>query len=360
MTNEEKVLQQIPFIAVGFNKIYVALKDELDFQELGAILSQLVAAGKIQMTMSPKGDPEYSRLWNPAIDEEKKNLTHELNKRFAEGTIFYPRYDSYVANLGDNFINTEYEEVVASFAELNSEYALWHRNAKTNNTYPPKMHYLASSNVLAANIVAGLELAPEQVGYALEYEVIEAEPKKDKPNEMDAPKVLLDAILNYEDAVDYLQADMLEHFQKPYRQSMWAYQFGDRYMFDDADATAKWREFAKKANYVYFNGYDVMKTLIAVYTDILATPEDYKNKKVNVLNVYFGVKGEAYPELSKFSAAFDEEAKCAEADFNALLETLPLPEGVTMSYQYLTVEDAAEAFENEEKKAYIKNRYLGF
>jgi hypothetical protein len=51
--------------------------------------------------------------------------------------------------------------------------------------------------------------------------------------------------------------------------------------------------------------------------------------------------------------------KRVEAQFNEFLATLPLPEGTTLNYQYLTVEEVAEDL-SENVKEYIKNRYVGF
>ena len=363
LTQEEKVLkvlQQIPFVAASYRKIVDALKEVLPAEEVYMALGQLVAEGKITMAMNSKGDPEYSIKWNPQVDEERKLITREFNKRFNEKTIFFPRYEGYVANLEDNFFGEGYNELLDAYKELDLEYVKWHRNAKTGVVYPPKMHSLSSANVLAYNVLAGLELDSNQVEYGVEFEVIAAEPMRDRPEEISAPKAEFDAIVNYADAVDFVQADFLEHFYQPFRQSMWAYQFGTRYLFDNDEAVELWKAFARKANYVYFNGYDVLKTLVAIYSDILANPEDYQGKKVNLLNVVWNVSNDSYfKALANFQAAYDEEAKRAEVQFNEFLNTLPLPEGTTLSYQYLTVEEVADNL-SEEVKEYVKNRYVGF
>ena len=363
LTQEEKVLkvlQQIPFVAASYRKIVDALKDVLPAEEVYMALSQLVTEGKISMAMNAKGDPEYSIKWNTQVDEERKLITREFNKRFNEKTIFFPRYEGYVANLEDNFFGEGYNELLDAYKELDLEYVKWHRNAKTGVVYPPKMHSLSSANVLAYNVLAGLELDPNQVEYGVEFEVIAAEPMRDRPEEISAPKALFDAIVNYADAVDFVQADFLEHFYQPFRQSMWAYQFGTRYLFDNDEAVELWKAFARKANYVYFNGYDVLKTLVAIYSDVFANPEDYQGKKVNLLNVAWNVsKDSNFKALANFQASYDEEARRAEVQFNEFLNTLPLPEGTTLSYQYLTVEEVADNL-SEEVKEYVKNRYVGF
>lgn len=361
LTQEEKVLkvlQQVPFVAASHNKIVDALENEVTDQEVFLILSQLIAEDKVQMSMGPKG-PEYSKKWNPAVDEERKLVSRELNKRFAENSIFYPRYEGYVANIEDNFC-CDFEEAVNAFGELDSEYIKWHRNQKTGNVYPPKMHALNSANVLACNVLAGLGLDPAQVQYAAEFEVIAAEPMRDRPEEISAPKTLFDAIVNYSDAVEFVQTNFLEPFYQPFRQSMWAYQYGNRYLFDDEKAIEMWRSFAKKANYVYFDGYAVFKTMVAVYSDILANPDDYKGKKVSVLNINWNLSNEStYVNLLAFQKEYDAEGKRVEASFNEFLKDLPLPEGTTLDYQYLTLEDVAENL-SDDVKTYIKNRYLGF
>ncbi len=361
LTQEEKVLkvlQQVPFVAASHNKIVDALKDEVSDQEVFLILSQLIAEGKVQMSMGPKG-PEYSKKWNPAVDEERKLVSRELNKRFLENTIFYPRYEGYVANLEDNFCS-DYSDAFNAFGELDVEYVKWHRNAKTGNVYPPKMHALNSASVLTCNVLAGLGLDPSQVEYAVEFEVIAAEAMRDRPEEISAPKTLFDAIVNYSDAVEFVQTNFLEPFYQPFRQSMWAYQFGNRYLFDDENAIEMWRAFAKKANYVYFDGYAAFKTLVAVYSDILANQDDYKGKKVSVLNISWNLSNESeFKNLLEFQQEYDAEARRSEASFNEFLSELPLPEGTTLDYQYLTLEDVAENL-SDDVKEYIKNRYLGF
>ena len=95
LTQDEKVLkvlQQIPFVAASYRKIVDALKDELSAEEVYLALGTLVTEGKINMAMNSKGDPEYSIKWNPLVDEERKLIAREFNKRFEEKTIFYPRY----------------------------------------------------------------------------------------------------------------------------------------------------------------------------------------------------------------------------------------------------------------------------
>ena len=117
LTQEEKVLkvlQQIPFVAASYRKIVDALKDVLPAEEVYMVLGTLVAEGKINMAMNSKGDPEYSIKWNPQIDEERKLITREFNKRFNEKTIFLPRYEGYVANLEENFFGEGYNELLDS------------------------------------------------------------------------------------------------------------------------------------------------------------------------------------------------------------------------------------------------------
>lgn len=362
LTQDEKVLkvfQQIPFVAASYRKIVDALKDELSAEEVYLVLGSLVSEGKINMVINSKGDPEYSIKWNPQVDEERKLISREFNKRFDEKTIFFPRYEGYVANLQDNFCG-DYGEFLEAHKELNAEYAMWHRNAKSGVVYPPKLHSLSSANVLVFNVLAGLDLDPAQVSYANEFEVIAAEPMRDRPDEISAPKVQFDAIVNYADAIDFVQANYLEHFFAPFRQSMWAYQAGTRYLFDDENAINLWKAFSRKANYVYVDGYAILKSLVAIYSDVLAEPENYAGKKVTLLNIGFNVKTDSeFKALAEFQVAYDEEMKRVEAQFNEFLATLPLPEGTTLNYQYLTVEEVAEDL-SDNVKEYIKNRYVGF
>ena len=250
LTQEEKVikvLQQVPFVSAAHAKIVDAVKDELTDQDVYFILGQLISEGKIQMVTGKNG-PEYCRKWNSAIDEERKLVSREFNKRFDEKTIFYPRYEGYVANLEDNFFSDDYAYVLQSFKEFDSEYGCWHRNVKTGIVYPPKLHALNSASVLTCNILSGLGLDAEQVEYGVEFEVIAAEPMRDRPEEISAPKAQFDAIINHADAVEFVQTNFLEQFYQPFRQSMWAYQFGNRYLFDNDEAIELFREFAKKSS----------------------------------------------------------------------------------------------------------------
>lgn len=362
LTQEEKVikvLQQVPFVSAAHAKIVDAVKDELTDQDVYFILGQLISEGKIQMVTGKNG-PEYCRKWNSAIDEERKLVSREFNKRFDEKTIFYPRYEGYVANLEDNFFSDDYAYVLQSFKEFDSEYGCWHRNVKTGIVYPPKLHALNSASVLTCNILSGLGLDAEQVEYGVEFEVIAAEPMRDRPEEISAPKAQFDAIINHADAVEFVQTNFLEQFYQPFRQSMWAYQFGNRYLFDNDEAIELFREFAKKSAFVFFDGYQVFKTLVAIYSDILANPDDYKGKKVSLLNINWNLsENSQYANLLEFQKDYDEEGRRVEALFNELLAKLPLPEGTTMDFQYLTVEDV-NANLADDAKEYIKNRYLGF
>lgn len=362
LTQEEKnlmVLKQVPFVSVSQNKIADSLKGEISDNDLYLTLSSLVAEQKIQMVMGPKG-PEYSRKWNSQIDEERKSLTKELNKRFDEKTIFYPRYEGYVANVEDNFFNGNYHELLAAFGELNSEYVKWHRNSKSGVVYPPKMQALNSSSVVSCNLLQGMDLDPNQVEYAVEFEVIAAEAMKDRPEEISAPKVQFDAIVNYEDSVEFVQTNFLEHFYQPFRQSMWAYQYGSRYLFEDEKAIELWRAFVKKSNYVFFDGNAAIKTMIAIYSDILANPEDYKGKNVRVLNVNWNMNpNSTYTALASFQEEYLKEGKKSEEELNELLALLPLPEGTKLEYQFLTLEEVASNLP-EDAKNYIEKRYLNF
>lgn len=362
LTQEEKtikVLEQVPFVPASQTKIAEALKGIVTDAELFLILSALVAEGKVKMAMGQRG-PEFSRDWNKAIDEERKNVSRELNKRFDENTIFYPRFDGYVANLEDNFLGDNYADVVATFGTFDKEYSHWHKNAKSGVIYPPKMHALNSKAVLATNVVAGLGLAPEQVEYAVEFEVIEPEALKERPDEMSSPKAQFDAIIHYEDGFDFVQTNFLEPFYQPFRQSMWAYQYGDRYLFNDEEATRIFRDFAKKANFVFFDGYQTFKTIVAIYSDILANPEGYTGKKVNLLNMNWDLGNEsAYQAMKEFQNDYLAEGRRVEGLFNELLASLPLPEGTTFEFQFLTLSEVVENME-ENAKEYLTKRYLNF
>ena len=58
----------------------------------------------------------------PHISQIKSLITREFNKRFAEKTIFLPRYEGYVANLEENFFGEGYSELLDSYKELSDEY----------------------------------------------------------------------------------------------------------------------------------------------------------------------------------------------------------------------------------------------
>ena len=362
LTQEEKtqiVLDQIGFVAVPQNKINDLVKDDVNGAELFMILGTLAQEGKIVMSMGPKG-PEFSRKWDSKIDEERKALSRELNSRFTEETIFYPRFDGYVANIEDNFVGENYKDCLESYGELSHEYVKWHRNNKTGVVYPPKMHALNSSSVLTCNILAGLGLDPRQVQYASEYQIIASEPLKDRPNELSDPKTFFEAIVSYTDSVDFIQTSFLESFYQPFRQSMWAYQFGDRYLFENEEAIEKWREFARYVNGVHFDSIQAFKTMLAVYSDILANEDDYKGKSINVLSINFNLSEDSkYESLKKFLVEHEKEGRKFEKKLNDFLVTLPLPEGTTLTYQYLTVSDILENL-SDDVKEYITSRYLGF
>ena len=188
--NQEKelrVFNEVPFVSASQLKIADNIKDEINDQELFLILSTLVQEGKIQMNMGPKG-PEYSRKWNQAIDEERKQLSRVLNKRFGENVIFYPRYEGYVANVFDNFIDQEFCALFEAYKALSTEYVLWHKNAKTGVVYPPKMHSLNSANVLVYKMLKAAKANVTK--YSVELDVLQAEALKDKPEEIVTPKVL--------------------------------------------------------------------------------------------------------------------------------------------------------------------------
>ena len=88
--------------------------------------------------------------------------------------------------------------------------------------------------------------------------------------------------------------------------------------------------------------------------------ESYKGKKVVVKNLGFGVAQESeYKNLAEYQAQYDIEAKKIEALINEELQYLPLPEGITLEYKYVKLEEVAETLEGSAKE-YIVNRYLGF
>lgn len=362
LNQEEKnliVLQQIPFVAASYRKIIDALKDVLPAEDVFLALGTLVGEGKITMAISPKGDPEYSIKWNPQIDEERKLVTREFNKRLNENTIFYPRYESYVANLEENFIDGNYSSLIEAYGKLDTEYTKWHRNAKTNTAYPPKLHSLTAAGVLAYNVYKSLEEKGATYEYGVELDVISPEAMKDRPDEINAPKAVFNEVITTENEVTFVLADVLDHFHQQYRQNMWAYQFGTRYLFDNEGVNI-WRNFAKKANYVYFNGYDTFRAILAAYTAVVTNPEQYSCKNITIESLVWNVsKDSNFTSLANFQASHDEEAKRAEKDFNELLSELPLPENTTITYKYSTVEEKVETL-NDNTKEYIRNRYIGF
>lgn len=354
-----KVLQQVPFVSVTQVKLSEVLKGVVSDIELLQILNELVVEGVVEMNLGQRG-PEFKRRWNSSIDEERKALSKELNSRFPSDTIFLPRYEGYVANATDNFLDGVCSDAFEAFGEFNDEYVRWHRNAKTNVLYPPKMYALNSSCVLTCNVLNGMRIDPSQVEYAVEFEVIAPEEMKDRPGEMSAPKAFFDCIVNYQDAVEFVQTNFLDAFFCPFRQSMWAYQFGSRYLFEDENAIEIWRDAARRAHFVFFDGYETLKTLIAMYSDILANPEDYQNKAVKLINMNWKTSVDTkYKAIGSFMQDYLEEGKKAEQFFNGILANLPLPEGTTLSFEFMTIEDILESLD-EEAKAYITNRYLNF
>ncbi len=357
LEKELKVFNEVPFVAAPQIKIAENIKNEINDQELFLILSSLVQEGKIQMTMGPKG-PEYSRKWNQAIDEERKQLSRVLNKRFDENVIFYPRFEGYVANVFDNFIDEEYQVVLDAYEALNNEYVLWHKNAKTGVVYPPKMHNLNSASVLVYNM---LKAANANVSkYAVELDVLQAEALKDKPEELVTPKVLFDAVVETETTVEFVQGNFLEHYLSPFRQSLWAYQFGNRYLFEDEHTINALREIAKHTNFVCVDGMNLIKELTAICTEIFNNTENYKGKKVVIKNLGFCVKPDSeYTALAEFQAQYNAECEKLEKLINEELQYLPLPEGITLEVKYAKVCHEVETLEGNAKE-YIVNRYLGF
>ena len=358
--NQEKelrVFNEVPFVSASQLKIADNIKDEINDQELFLILSTLVQEGKIQMNMGPKG-PEYSRKWNQAIDEERKQLSRVLNKRFGENVIFYPRYEGYVANVFDNFIDQEFCALFEAYKALSTEYVLWHKNAKTGVVYPPKMHSLNSANVLVYNMLKAAKANVTK--YAVELDVLQAEALKDKPEEIVTPKVLFDAVVETENTVEFVQGNFLEHFLSPFRQSLWAYQFGNRFLFEDEHTINAIRELAKHTNFVCVDGVNLLKELTAVCTEIYNNTENYKGKKVVIKNLTFCVKPDSeYQALAEYQAQYNAEAERLAAKFNEELQYLPLPEGISLEVKFAKVCEESEKLEPEAKE-YIVNRYLGF
>ena len=66
-----------------------------------------------------------------------------------------------------------------------------------------------------------------------------------------------------------------------------------------------------------------------------------------------------YKNLAEYQVQYDIEAKKLEALINEELQYLPLPEGITLEYKYVKVEEVTETLEDSAKE-YITNRYLGF
>ena len=355
----EKILNLIPFTPTSQGKLSMALKGEVSEQDLFLTLSGMVQDGLVQLNMGVKG-PEYFRKWDSNIDVERKALSKELNTRFDESVIFYPRFDGYTANLRDNLLLKDLNEIEASYQDISEEYSMWHRNAKSGVVYPPKLHAINSSNVLGLNIIAGLGVDPSQVDYAIEFEALASEQMHDRPNEISSPKAFFEALIHYDDSVDFVQTKFLEQFYQPTRPSLWAYQYGDRFLFDNEESAELIRNFAKKLHTVYFDSTDLMKTIVAVYSDILASPEEYNNKKVNLIQICFSLSEDTKFKLLKNCLdKYVAEARTLEQEVNELLSKLALPEGVSIEYQFLLVDDVVNNL-TEEAQEYIKKRYIGF
>ena len=353
-----RVLELIPFSPTSQSKLSFALREEVNDTELFLVLSSLVQDGEVLMSMGVKG-PEYYRKWNLEIDEERKRLSKELNTRFSE-VIFFPRFDGYVANVKDNFNFGEYNSILDNFLDVSEEYVLWHRNAKTGLIYPPKLNALSSSTVMSLNIVNSLGVNNENVIYGANYEVLVPEPMHDRPDEISAPRVLFDAIINYDDAVDYIQSTFLEQFYQPSKPGLWPFQYGDRFLFDNDEAKELIHEFSKTLNPIYFDATDLIKSITAIYSDILASPEEYLNKKVHLFKINFELEeNTSFPLLYDYAKLYNAEGKDLELRINELLAKLPLPEGVSLEYQFLSLSEVVNTFE-EDKKDYFIKRYFKF
>ena len=358
--NEElinNILEQIPFSPISQLRLANVLKEEVSDQELFLALSKLVEDGKIMMNMGIKG-PEYSRKWNTKVDEERKAFSKELNTRFDENVIFFPRFEGYVANIKDNIIARHPQEILKNFCEIGEDYVYWHKNNKSGLVYPPKLNAANSSDVFAVNIISGLGVDDSQIQYAVEFEALAKEAFKDRPEEISAPKAFFDAAISYNDAIDFVQGHLIDSFYQPVKPGLWAYQYGDRYLFDDEEAINLFRDFSKKIHAVYFDITDLIKTIVALYSDILASSEDYINKKVNILSINYLLKEDTkYQVLYNYQEHYLKEAHSIEEKVNELLAKLNLPEGVSMEYQFLTIDDVIDNL-SEDAKAYIEKRYL--
>lgn len=363
LTQDEKqvlILNEIPFTSISFSKLCALLgnQDGITKDDILPLVNDLVIKKQIKMTMSK--EMEFSRNWNEAIDEERKDLSRALPTHFSNETIFYPRFDSYVANVEDNFYADCICPIKKAYSAISNEYFSWHRNKKTNVTYPPKMHALNSNAVLACNLTAGLVKEDSTVEYAKEMNLIKPEPLKDHPEELNDPKILFDSVISNENTSVFLQTRFLEPFYAPFRQSMWAYQYGQRYLFDDEDKAYPFRCFAKTTNYIFYDGYQTFKSILAIYNDIILNPDKYTNKKITLLQVSFNLSKESnYKNLLNFYNDYDEEARRCAGEFSALCENLVMPEGTTLEFKYASLEEATSIC-CDNVKDYLTKRYLGF
>ncbi|GEM_PF-5962091 len=312
------------------------------------------------------------------VNLERGKLIEKLKKRLSSTTQYYPgMFRNYVKNLDDNLItpltSSHREQInLGDGGELK-----WWYNEKVGCEFPPKMQAVHSSSALIYNLLSYLDCGNlffngecfKKVEFEKKLPTLKEEKTKDS-NETNHPCANIDAYLESKEEMLFIENKFVEPYYSPDKKSnkdktkeiKAAYLHSTRYLFDDQATIKKWNDLFRNKFEIY-DGNQMMKHMLAIYSDVINNPNKYCGyKEIVLLNLVWSQATEPeFRELYSVDKEYKAEGKKSIDKFNDFLNNLVLPQNLKFKVLYLTYAEFLneKACQNNEKTFdYIKNRYI--
>lgn len=147
-----------------------------------------------------------------------------------------------------------------------------------------EMEQVNSSAGLAVNYWRAYELCHPDSSVEFEW-------KKQKPLKRGIP-ANIDVVVREEDRMTFIESKFLEPYYSPNAPLAKSYVEPDKYSEETGPAEPWVELFSEAKNFKIYNVVQLCRHLLAIYKDMMITPEDYVQKTVTLLSVTWGMTDE--------------------------------------------------------------------
>lgn len=312
------------------------------------------------------------------VESEQKRLIEALKKQLPDTTQYYAgMFRNYVKNLDDNLVTPLTPLHRKEFLDGDGSGLEWWYNKEYQCKFPPKMQAVHSSSGILYNLLSYLDCGNlffngecfKKVEFEKKLPTLREEKVKDS-NEMNRPCANIDAYLESEEEILFIENKFLEPYHSPKRKEenshkngiQAAYLHSNRYLFDDQETIKKWNDLLRNKFEIY-DGYQMIKHMLGIYSDVINNSQKYDGlKEIVLLNLVWNPKeGSEFEEINKVQKEYQAEGKKSIDIFNRFLSDLVFPQKLKFRVMYLSYSEFINeeaSLNNDKVLEYFKNRYL--